>query len=151
VEEQFDAAARLLKLSDVFGVGADGRAEQLAAELPRIELDRRFYGAAADFEARFQAIPSLRHANSLAVRGDWSFPVASEVLGDVVLPDTGKPQNYPADMPTVLGVSAAQYLASQEAARNEIAQAEARPPTARTELDADERRLLREVPPHHGR
>jgi UTP--glucose-1-phosphate uridylyltransferase len=47
----------------------------------------------SDFDARFPGgPPSLREATRLAVRGDWTFGRDVEVVGDVELPDTGRPE-----------------------------------------------------------
>lgn len=75
----------LLLRSDVFDLGDDGRLTQAIPTVPRIDLDGRFYKLMDDFEARFAVAPSLRRAESLVVRGDWTFAGPVDVIGDVVL------------------------------------------------------------------
>ena len=60
------------------------------------------------------------------------------------------PHAVPADLRPAAG--AAQFHAALGALRAELnlTALESRPPSTRTKLTADEQRLLREVPPHHG-
>ncbi len=66
--------------------------------------------------------------------------------------DAGRP--WPHSVPAALraGCGAAQLAAALARAREllVLVTLETRPPSARVTLDADERRLVRDVPPHHG-
>lgn len=63
-------------------------------------------------------------------------------------------QVWPHPVPTALraGCGAAQFAAALGRARElaGVATLETRAPSTRTRLNADELRLMREVPPHHG-
>ena len=83
----------LLLRSDVFRLGADGRLTAVS-EIPRVDLDDRFYKLVDDFDERVRVVPSLRRAESLVVRGDWVFDAPSEVVGDVILADEGGQRRY---------------------------------------------------------
>jgi len=83
----------LLLRSDVFDLGEDGRLSA-KVDIPRIDLDDRFYKLVDDFDDRVRVVPSLRRAESLEVRGDWVFDAPSEVVGDVALADEGGRRSY---------------------------------------------------------
>jgi UTP--glucose-1-phosphate uridylyltransferase len=54
--------------------------------LPFVDLDKRFYGVIDEFESRFpDGPPSLREAERLVVRGDFSFGAGVVVRGAVEL------------------------------------------------------------------
>ncbi|MFT4298720.1 MAG: UTP--glucose-1-phosphate uridylyltransferase [Aeromicrobium sp.] len=74
----------LLLRSDIYGIGEDFVVRE-TAEPPLIDLDKRFYGTIADFDARLPHPPSLVGARSFTVRGDWSFGERVVVCGDVVI------------------------------------------------------------------
>ena len=81
----------LLLRSDVFDLGADSRLNQTVPDVPRVDLDGRFYKLIDDFEARVTVAPSLKAATSFVVKGDWTFdrPVVAE--GAVTYADLGRP------------------------------------------------------------
>jgi UTP--glucose-1-phosphate uridylyltransferase len=81
----------LLLRSDVYELGDDYRLS-LVAPAPLIDLGPK-YKTIKGFDERFpQGPPSLKNANSLKVRGDWTFGSGDVVTGDAELPDTGKPE-----------------------------------------------------------
>ena len=134
----------LLLRSDVYDISADAHLRAAVSEIPLVDLGGN-YKYVDDFDARLPEAPSLRRATSLVVDGDWTFGTRVTVVGDVHLPDDGAPHRVPDG--TTLS-SAAQVLAL---ARADDAPGE--PPVVRRHLpptDAD-RRLIAEVPPHHGR
>lgn len=64
----------LLVRSDVYELDDMGRLVQQVPEACTVELDPRYYKTIADFEQRFAGgVPSIREAETLTVRGDWSF------------------------------------------------------------------------------
>jgi len=65
--------------------------------------------------------------------------------------DAGRPWPHPIPDALRAGLSAAQLHAALGRARDELdlAVLDRRPPSSRTVLTADERRLMAEVPPHH--
>ncbi len=120
----------LLLRSDVYDLGPDGRLVQQTSEQPEVDLDPRYFKLIDDFDERMAAVPSLREAEALIVRGDVRFADPVTIRGRVEI--TGP----------------AQLAALAAATRAESA--ESLPPSNRTILNADERRLIAEVPPHHG-
>ena len=79
----------LLVRSDVYDLRDDSRLERVAPA-PLIDLDSGPYKLVGDFEQRFSAgVPSLRAAESLTVRGDWTFGVNVRVTGAAILEGTG--------------------------------------------------------------
>jgi UTP--glucose-1-phosphate uridylyltransferase len=79
----------LLVRSDVYDLRDDSRLERVAPA-PLIDLDSGAYKLVGDFEQRFSAgVPSLRAAESLTVRGDWTFGVNVRVTGAAILEGTG--------------------------------------------------------------
>lgn len=83
----------MLLRSDVFDLHQDGTLEAVA-DIPRIDLDDRYFKLVDDFEERVSVVPSLRRADSLVVRGDWVFDAPAEVIGDVALADEGERRHY---------------------------------------------------------
>jgi UTP--glucose-1-phosphate uridylyltransferase len=80
----------LLVRSDVYHLGDDSRLERVAAA-PLIDLDSGAYKLVDDFEQRFSAgVPSLREAESLTVRGDWTFGADVRVSGAAALDGSGR-------------------------------------------------------------
>ncbi len=68
----------LLLRSDVFDIDESGRLRQATDRVPTIDLDPAHYKTIDDFEARFpHGAPSLRNAQSLTVRGDVVFAMAT--------------------------------------------------------------------------
>lgn len=84
----------LLLRSDVFDLGPDGRLHSQVDRIPEIDLDSRHYKLIDDFDRLVTVVPSLRRAESLQVRGEWSFDAPAEVVGEVRLDDPGLPQSY---------------------------------------------------------
>ena len=83
----------MLLRSDVFDLRPDGTLAAVA-DIPRIDLDDRYYKLVDDFDERVRVVPSLRRAESLEVRGDWVFDAPAEVVGEVALPDEGERRHY---------------------------------------------------------
>ncbi len=87
----------LLLRSDVYEVGADGRLTRVVQKAPLIELDPRFYKTIGGFEQRFPAgAPSLRDAEKVTVRGDWTFGAGVRLIGDAEFDDRNQPETVPA-------------------------------------------------------
>ena len=87
----------LLLRSDAYRLGDDAVPRPSAVPVPLVDLDPRYYKTIADFDARFPSgPPSLHHAGSLTVRGDWTFGAEVVIDGDVHLSDRGTPQQIPA-------------------------------------------------------
>jgi UTP--glucose-1-phosphate uridylyltransferase len=80
----------LLLRSDVYAVADDFTVSKQVDQVPLVNLDRRFYTTIADFDARVLAAPSLKHAQSLTVKGDYTFEAGVQVQGEVTLDDTGR-------------------------------------------------------------
>jgi len=79
----------LVMRSDIYALTDEMLVEPLperAANLPYVELDKRFYRILDAFEARFPSgPPSLREAQRLVVRGDVTFESGIVVRGSVEL------------------------------------------------------------------
>jgi UTP--glucose-1-phosphate uridylyltransferase len=83
----------LVLRSDAYDVGDDGVPRLTVDTAPLVDLDPRYYRTMADFDDRFpRGVPSLRHATSLTVRGDWTFGAGVVVSGEVTLEDTPEPR-----------------------------------------------------------
>jgi UTP--glucose-1-phosphate uridylyltransferase len=96
----------LLVRSDVYDLRPDARLERVVEEAPLVDLDPTHYKTIAAFDSRFPAgSPSLRAANSLRVRGDWTFGADVRVQGDASLDDTGRAERV--EDGTVIGDLAA--------------------------------------------
>lgn len=81
----------LLLRSDAYTLGADGVPRLAAERAPLIDLDPAYYRTIAAFDARFPSgAPSLHGAESLRVRGDWTFGAGVVVRGEVSLDDSGR-------------------------------------------------------------
>ncbi len=75
----------LVLRSDVYDIGRDFVLDP-RSEVPYIELDEEHYKLVGSFDKHFpEGAPSLRHASSLRIEGDWTFGRGVEVKGDVVL------------------------------------------------------------------
>ena len=82
----------LLLRSDSYAVGEDGTVAKAVDEVPLIDLDSRYYKKINDFDAHFPSgPPSLVDAQSLTVRGDWTFGDHDRVEGAAELSDDGEP------------------------------------------------------------
>jgi UTP--glucose-1-phosphate uridylyltransferase len=80
----------LLLRSDAYDVADDGTFALVPDKAPLVDLDPEHYKTMAEFDARFPAgPPSLRDAERLTVRGDWTFGADVVARGDVELADTG--------------------------------------------------------------
>ena len=76
----------LVLRSDVYAVGTDFVLDQVAAELPFIDLDSSYYKLVGEFDKRFpEGAPSLANATSLRIEGDFTFGRDVQVRGDVAL------------------------------------------------------------------
>ncbi|OIJ25033.1 UTP--glucose-1-phosphate uridylyltransferase [Nocardioides luteus] len=76
----------LVLRSDVYDIGEDFVLDQIADEVPFIDLDGDYYKYVANFDERFpEGAPSLRKASSLTVNGDWTFGKGVQVIGAVEL------------------------------------------------------------------
>jgi UTP--glucose-1-phosphate uridylyltransferase len=71
----------LVLRSDAYDLGPDFVLDQVAEELPFVDLDDH-YKAVEEFDKRFPAgVPSLKHAEELVVSGDWTFGSGVRVKG----------------------------------------------------------------------
>jgi UTP--glucose-1-phosphate uridylyltransferase len=87
----------LVLRSDVYDIGKDFVLDQVAVEIPYVDLDAHYYKLVGDFDKRFpEGAPSMRKAQSLRVAGDWTFGHGVQVVGDVDL-DATSAQRVPAD------------------------------------------------------
>jgi UTP--glucose-1-phosphate uridylyltransferase len=87
----------LVLRSDVYDIGTDFVLDQVAEDIPFVDLDDHFYQLVREFDKRFpDGAPSMRKANSLTVEGDWTFGHGVQVVGDVEL-DATSAQRVPAD------------------------------------------------------
>jgi len=87
----------LVLRSDVYDIGRDFVLDQVAVELPYVDLDGDFYKLVGEFDKRFpDGAPSLRKASSLTVDGDFTFGHGVQVVGDVALA-AGSAQRVAAD------------------------------------------------------
>ncbi|WP_341926672.1 UTP--glucose-1-phosphate uridylyltransferase [Nocardioides psychrotolerans] len=91
----------LVLRSDVYEIGADFVLDQVASDLPFVDLDTDHYKLVGEFDKRFpEGAPSMREATSLKVEGDWTFGKGVQIVGDVALDATSAQRVAPA---TVLG------------------------------------------------
>lgn len=82
----------LLLRSDAYSVDERGRVMLQPSSAPLIDLDPAYYKTIADFDARFPGgPPSLAGADSLSVRGDWTFESGVVVEGAATLSEEGSP------------------------------------------------------------
>ena len=93
----------LVLRSDAYELGDDFVLDQVAEQLPFVDLDKH-YKLVEDFDKRFPSgVPSLKEADSLVVSGDWTFGSDVRVLGAATLKgDRGR-----IDSGAVLGEGAA--------------------------------------------
>ncbi|RRD50810.1 UTP--glucose-1-phosphate uridylyltransferase [Arachnia propionica] len=78
----------LLLRSDVYRLDDDGHLVA-QAETPEVSLDSRYYKTIQKFEERIPEAPSLKDAQVLRVKGDWTFGRGVRVVGEVELHDDG--------------------------------------------------------------
>ena len=83
----------LVLRSDAYELADDSRLTKVADQTPVVDLDSAYYKIIGDFDHRFPAgAPSLREAQYLEVKGDWTFEAGVRVVGEVTLEDSGSPQ-----------------------------------------------------------
>lgn len=76
----------LVLRSDVYEIRDGFTLEQVAAEVPFVDLDGDYYKLVSEFEQRFpEGAPSLTKATALRVKGDWTFGPSVQILGEVTL------------------------------------------------------------------
>ena len=76
----------LVLRSDVYDLGQDFVLDQVAGDVPFVDLDGDYYKLVGEFDKRFpEGAPSMRKASSLKVEGDWTFGRGVQVVGDVEL------------------------------------------------------------------
>ena len=79
----------LVVRSDVYDLGSDFVLDQVAPEVPFIDLDGDYYKFVGEFDKRFpEGAPSLKKATSLRIDGDFTFGPGVQVVGDVDLEAT---------------------------------------------------------------
>lgn len=94
----------LVLRSDVYEIGPDFVLEQVASDIPYVDLDPAHYKLVGEFDKRFpEGAPSLAKASALKVAGDWTFEKGVQVLGEVEL-DADRARRVPAG--EVLGAAA---------------------------------------------
>lgn len=87
----------LVLRSDVYEIGHDFVLDQVAAEVPYIDLDGDYYKYVAEFDKRFpDGAPSMKKAASLRISGDWTFGHGVQIIGDVAL-RAGNAEHVPSD------------------------------------------------------
>jgi len=80
----------LVLRSDVYEIGPGFVLDQVATDIPYIELDDDYYKLVSEFDKRFpEGAPSLRKASALKVEGDWTFSKGVQVIGSVQLAGDG--------------------------------------------------------------
>jgi UTP--glucose-1-phosphate uridylyltransferase len=76
----------LVLRSDVYDIGRDFVLDQVADEVPFVDLDTDHYKVVSEFDKRFpEGAPSMRKASSLTVEGDVTFGAHVQVVGEVKL------------------------------------------------------------------
>jgi UTP--glucose-1-phosphate uridylyltransferase len=87
----------LVLRSDVYQIGPDFVLDQVAEQVPFVELDGDYYKLVGEFDKRFpEGAPSMLKARSLRIEGDWTFGRGVQVVGDVEL-DGSAAQRVPPD------------------------------------------------------
>lgn len=82
----------LLLRSDAYTLGDEGVPRLVGDHAPLIDLDPAYYKRIGDFDGRFPfGVPSVKDAEGLRVRGDWTFGDCVVVTGNVELQDPGAP------------------------------------------------------------
>jgi len=81
----------LVLRSDVYDLGSDFLLTE-RARTPLVDLDSAYYKYIADFETRIPQAPSLVQAESLTVRGDWTFEPDVTIRGQVRLDGDAQPR-----------------------------------------------------------
>lgn len=76
----------LVLRSDVYDIGSDFVLDQVAAEVPFVDLDGQFYKLVGEFDKRFpDGAPSLAKATSVTIDGDFTFGRDVQLVGEVRL------------------------------------------------------------------
>ena len=76
----------LVLRSDVYDIGGDFVLDQVAGEVPFVDLDSDVFKLVGEFDKRFpEGAPSLRKATKLTVEGDVTFGHGVEVIGEVTV------------------------------------------------------------------
>ncbi|HWJ66518.1 MAG TPA: UTP--glucose-1-phosphate uridylyltransferase [Nocardioides sp.] len=89
----------LVLRSDVYAIGPDFALEQVAADVPYVDLDTDHYKLVGEFDKRFpEGAPSLAKAASFKVEGDWTFGHGVQVVGDVELDGKGAQRVPPGEV-----------------------------------------------------
>ncbi|WP_028473882.1 UTP--glucose-1-phosphate uridylyltransferase [Nocardioides alkalitolerans] len=92
----------LVLRSDIYAIGQDFVLDQVATDVPFVDLDGSFYKLVGDFDRRFpEGAPSLKDAETFRVRGDWTFKKDVKVVGAVELEEGTSAQRV--EPGTVLG------------------------------------------------
>jgi UTP--glucose-1-phosphate uridylyltransferase len=79
----------LVLSSDVYDIGSDFVLDQVAEDVPYVDLDTDHYKLVSEFDRRFpEGAPSMRKATSLTVDGDVTFGAHVQVVGDVEISTT---------------------------------------------------------------
>ena len=87
----------LVLRSDVYDIKPDFVLEQVAPEVPFVDLDDDYYKLVGEFDKRFpEGAPSMQKATSLRIEGDWTFGRGVQVVGDVEL-TTSAAERVPPD------------------------------------------------------
>jgi UTP--glucose-1-phosphate uridylyltransferase len=87
----------LVLRSDVYDIGGDFVLDQVAEQIPYVELDDDYYKLVGEFDKRFpEGAPSMQKATSLKIEGDWTFGPGVEIVGDVEL-DGSAAERVPAN------------------------------------------------------
>jgi UTP--glucose-1-phosphate uridylyltransferase len=87
----------LVLRSDVYDIGPDFVLDQVAAQVPYVELDRDYYKLVGEFDKRFpEGAPSMQKATSLRIEGDWTFGPGVQIVGEVDL-DATSAERVPAN------------------------------------------------------
>jgi UTP--glucose-1-phosphate uridylyltransferase len=86
----------LLLRSDLYTLRDDFQVVRESDRMPLVDLDPAYFKTIDAFAGRFaEGVPSLREADALTVRGDWSFGADVRVVGTAQLDDSGAPQRVP--------------------------------------------------------
>ena len=86
----------LVLRSDVYDIGSDFVLDQVAVEVPFVDLDGEVYKVVGEFDKRFpEGAPSMQKATSLTVDGDFTFGAHVQVVGDVELSTRARPSASP--------------------------------------------------------
>ena len=87
----------LVLRSDVYDIGTDFVLDQVAVEVPFVDLDGEVYKVVGEFDKRFpEGAPSMQKATSLKIEGDFTFGPGVQIVGDVEL-DGSSAERVPAN------------------------------------------------------